>query len=85
MMTLDRARLVAFLTDQFSLREDELADGTKLFSTGLLDSFNLVDLVGFLEREGKFKMGAMEVNLENLDTIERIVRFFGSKTASKTG
>jgi acyl carrier protein len=78
-MKLDREKLVAFLTDQFSLREDELEDSTKLFSGGLLDSFNLVDLVGFLEREGKFKMGAMEVNLENLDTVERILRFFALK------
>ena len=80
---MTREHLIDFLVDQFSLRSDEVTDATPLFSGGLLDSFNLVDLVGFLERECKCKVGAMEVNLENLDSIERILRFAASKTAAK--
>ena len=82
---MSRERLIDYLVDQFSLRSDEVADATPLFSGGLLDSFNLVDLVGFLERECKCKVGAMEVNLENLDSIERILRFAASKMAAKQG
>jgi acyl carrier protein len=80
---IPRERLIDFLVDQFSLRPDEVDDRTPLFSAGLLDSFNLVDLVGFIERECKCKVGAMEVNLENLDSIERILRFIASKSVPK--
>ena len=41
------------------------------------------DLLGKTFREGKFKIGAMEVNLENLDSLERILRFAGSKAAPR--
>ena len=81
-MPLTRERLVEFLVENFSLSEDELEDQTPLFSRGLIDSFGLVDLVAFLEKTCACKLGAMEVNLENLDTIERILRFLSTKKAA---
>lgn len=76
---MTRESLVQFFVDNFGLAPDELADDTPIFSQGLLDSFNLVDLVGFLERALGKKVGAMEVNLNNLDTLERILTFARSK------
>lgn len=75
---MTRESLVQFFVDKFGLAPDELADDTPIFSQGL-DSFNLVDLVGFLERSLGKKVGAMEVNLNNLDTLKRILAFARSK------
>ncbi len=79
-MALTRETLIAFLVDTFDVQRDELQDDTPIFSQGLLDSFSLLELVTHLESQGGFKMGAMEVNLDNLDTIERILRFVASKS-----
>lgn len=76
---MTRETLVQFFVDKFGLEPDELDDTTPIFSQGLLDSFNLVDLVAFLEKSLGKKIGAMEVNLNNLDTLERILAFARAK------
>lgn len=78
-MAVTRESLVAFFADTFGLEPEELSDDAPIFSQGRLDSFNLVELVAFLERELKKKIGAMEVNLNNLDTLAKILAFADSK------
>jgi len=46
-----------------------------VFSSGILDSFDLIDLLSLLERETGKKISAAEVSLENFDTPERITKF----------
>lgn len=79
-MAITRDALIAFLERNFGLRSGELQDDTPIFSQGLLDSFSLVELVGYIEGEAGFKMGMMDVNLENLDTIDRILRYVARKS-----
>jgi len=54
---------------------DSLTDDTPLFSSGLIDSFSLVMLMSFLESEGKFRINPVDVSLENMDSVERILNF----------
>lgn len=79
-MNLTREMLSGFLVERFAVDARELADDTLLFSGGLLDSFSMVELIGFIEQTEDVKVGAMEVQLENLDSIERILRFVAAKT-----
>lgn len=46
---------------------------TPLFSSGLLDSFAMVDLVSFLEKETGSRFRTMDLTLENFDTIDRML------------
>ena len=48
---------------------------TPLFSSGIIDSFALVDLIIFLEGQCDFRISAMDVNLDNMDTIKRMLDF----------
>lgn len=75
---MNKDSLIEFLRDELGL-DDELGDETPIFSQGLLDSFSLVELVTFLESRAGIKVGAMDVNLENLDTVGRILRFVAAK------
>jgi acyl carrier protein len=75
---MTRDGLLTFLRSRLGLRE-ELDDDTPIFSTGLLDSFSMVELIAHLEAENGIKIGAMEVTLENLDSLERILRFVEAK------
>ena len=44
-----------------------------LFSSGLLDSFSMVDLLSFVEDLAGRRIRVVDVNLDNLDSIDRIV------------
>jgi acyl carrier protein len=67
-----------FLLDHFRIEPGELSDSTPLFSTGLLDSFAMVELVAFAESSFKKKVRARDLTLENFDSIERIVGYFSA-------
>ena len=43
-----------------------------LFSGGLLESIDMINLITFLEQEFSTKISALEVNLDNFDSIEQI-------------
>ena len=77
---LTRARLVAFLVEKQGIAREELRDDTPLFTGGLLDSFTMVDLIQFLEEESGLPMSETEVNLENLDSVQRILAYAASRT-----
>lgn len=79
---MTREQLIAQLTDHFGLGDADLADDAPLFSSGLLDSFSLVDLISFLETEVGIRIGALEVTLENLDSVDRILAFVDRKTSA---
>ncbi len=80
-MTITRDTLVEYMVKHFNVREEDLSDGTLLFSSGLLDSFYLVDLVTFIEKQTGVKVGATEMTLDNLDSIDRILGFLEKRLA----
>jgi acyl carrier protein len=67
--------ILTFLKTQFAVEPEEVDEDTGLFSEGLLDSFSIVDLVMFIENSSGVKMQPADVNLENLDSISKIVSF----------
>ncbi len=76
---MKRESLIEFMRGELGLDDEDLDDDTPIFSQGLLDSFSLVELVAFLESKAGIRVGAMDVNLENLDTVGRIMRFVEAK------
>ncbi len=55
---------------------------TLLFSSGMVDSFAMVNLIVFVEKSSGIKIKATDVNLDNLDSIDRILRFVASRTGA---
>ena len=49
-------------------------DGDSLVESGLLDSFQIVDLVGMLEEEFDIEIDAELVVVENFETKEAIIK-----------
>ena len=80
-MALTRENILGYLEQKQGVDVSQVeSDDTPLFSAGLLDSFSMVDLILFLETEGGFKMQATDVNLDNLDTIGRMLAYAKSQT-----
>jgi acyl carrier protein len=75
---LTRERLVQYFQEQQGIHPSELGDEAALFSSGLLDSFSMVDLIVFIEDAAGIKARPVEVTLSNFDSIGRILPYANS-------
>ena len=73
--------LKTYLGDRMGLDTSALEEDTPLFSSNLLDSFSMVDLIMFIEKEGGVRLDPTDVSLDNLDSIERILKFVDTRRA----
>lgn len=80
-----RQALRTALVTQFRLDRENLDDNTGLFSSGLIDSLSVMDLVCFLEGEISKVVPPSDITLENFDSINRIVRFVGTLASAGDG
>jgi acyl carrier protein len=74
--------------ENFLLGDDlrTLPGDASLIEAGIIDSTGVLELVGFLERTYGLRIADHELVPENLDSIDRVVRFVASKrSASATG
>jgi len=83
-MALSDESLRRFLTDNLRLELEDVNSATSLFSSGIIDSLGMLDLIVFIETICGIRIGASELTMANLDSIERILTFVASKTRSGT-
>lgn len=69
------------LSEQYGLSRGEIDAQSLLFSDGYLDSFSMVELVAWLEQTFKLRFGILDINLGNLDSIERMSNYIESNGA----
>jgi acyl carrier protein len=72
--------IFTFVKDQ--LLDDhkvEISKETSLFQERLLDSLNLLNLIGFLENKFSIKIHPAEITPANIDTIHNITAFIDQK------
>jgi acyl carrier protein len=74
-MSVTYDRLARFMIDELALPEAEVSADALLFSSGVIDSFSLVSLLTYLETEGGVLIDPADVNLENFDSINRMLRY----------
>ena len=80
-MAITRESLIEYFNDSVGLDTSTIDDQTPLFSSSLVDSFSMIELITFIETEGGFKMGPTEINLDNLDSLQAIMAFVANKSA----
>lgn len=73
-----KEKILAILSD---IRPDiEFENEEKLVSEGLLESFDLVQLVATLEEEFDVEIGGRNITKENFDSLDRIAKLMESLT-----
>ena len=77
-MSVNSEQIRSFLSDRLGLDTDEIEDDTLLFSSAILDSFSMVDLLMFLETSTQIRFNPTDVTLQNLDSIGRMLKFVES-------
>lgn len=79
-MTLARDALTEFFRKKMGVDVSSLTDDSPLFSSGLVDSFGMVELITFLEAAAGIRIDAMDVAMENIDTLRSILAFVEEKS-----
>ena len=77
-MTVTRDELRRFIESRFE-PGGRLQDETPLLTSTIIDSFGLVELLGFIEAGSGIKIRPTEVTLEHFDSVDRIMAFLGSR------
>jgi len=81
-MALTSESLFTFIDQKLGVERSTIDETTLIFSSGMVDSFSLVSLITFIEKEGGFRVNPMDVNLENMDSVERILAYAERKQAT---
>jgi D-alanine--poly(phosphoribitol) ligase subunit 2 len=79
-MALTQEMLFKFLAGDLDV-EDEVKDDTLLFSTSLIDSFQMMSLIEYIEKNSGIRVPPTDVTLENLDSVSRILAYVARRTA----
>jgi acyl carrier protein len=80
-MTNCELELRQFIVENFLFGKEDapLANGDSLLELGIIDSTGVLELVSFLEQKYGFTIQDEELVPENLDSIDRLVRFVTRK------
>ncbi|MEX2122606.1 MAG: acyl carrier protein [Woeseia sp.] len=81
-MSLTSDSVSKYLKDEVGLDIRAITPDTALFTSNLLDSFSLVDLILFVESETGAPIDPDDVRIENFDSVSRIIRFAESRQGS---
>ena len=76
-MVLEKDALLTFLNEKLCVDTTDLTDSEPLFSSGILDSFSMVDMLVFIESSIGKRLSPADISLDNFDTVERIIAFAG--------
>ena len=82
MIGITRQSLLDYMQSKLGLDPHGVDDDTPLFSSNLLDSFSMVNLIAFVESQGELRMDTWDVTLDNLDSINRILKYANTKAAA---
>ena len=75
-----QSKLVEFLCKNYMVEEDEIHPDKSLIDQGVIDSFGLIEISGFLEQEFGIAVRDDEMNRENFGSVLKIVSFVENKT-----
>ena len=76
-MGITEEDLKNYLRDEQYVEIEAIDASTLLFSSGIVDSFALVEMMTFIEDRAGIRIEPADVTLENMDSIELILTFIG--------
>jgi acyl carrier protein len=76
---LSKELLLNFMEATLAVETASLDEHTELFSSGIIDSAAMVELIEFVESEGNVTFGPDDLTLDHLDSIDRILSFVAGR------
>ena len=69
-----RTKIKKFLEEHLDVDMNNITDSKELFTSGLIDSFALIELLGFMEDELNFTVNFADMTVDDFDTIDALVQ-----------
>lgn len=79
-MIKEKLRLYVLDNFLFTDNQSELNDDDSFMDKGIIDSTGILELIFFIEEEFSVKVEDEEMIPDNLDSINKVVKFIESKT-----
>ena len=67
------SRIRKFLEQDDEVEIDKISDTDTLFTSGLIDSYSLIELLSFMESEFSYVVDFEQLTIDDFDTIEALV------------
>lgn len=67
-----KIKIREFLQRNLGIDAQKLSDDDALFTSGIIDSFAFLEMLSFLEKDLGCKIDLVELNIEQLDSIEAL-------------
>ena len=80
-MALTAPKLFEFIHGDLDV-EDDIEVDSLIFSTSVIDSFQMMTLIEFIEKECGFRIPPTEVTLENLDSVAKILAYAARRSGA---
>jgi acyl carrier protein len=78
-MAFEKELLLGFMNGRLGLDITGIDEETPLFSSGVIDSAGMADLIAFIESASHVRFEPDDISLDNLDSIGRILDFIGGR------
>jgi len=72
-MRITEQELLDYLRDQIGVETDGIDRTTPLLTSGIVDSFSLIEFVTFIENKAGIQFSPADATIENLDSIGLIL------------
>lgn len=76
--TLSGEEIAAYVIETTMSGVESIEMDTTLFSSGIIDSMGVIQLVEFIENTTGRKVKPTEITLENFDTVDNILKFLST-------
>jgi acyl carrier protein len=67
-------KIKSFLSTDLGIDVSGIGDDSPLFTSGVIDSFALIELLAFLESDLNVEIDIADLDIEKLDTVNSIVK-----------
>ncbi len=79
-MSLAPDDITEYLAENLNVDTSAIEPETELFSSGLVDSFAMIDLISFVEERCSIRLKPAEITLDNFDSVACIVSFLENRS-----
>ncbi len=76
-------KLLDFIADCFMVEKEEIDIDKSLVDAGIIDSFGLIEICVFIEKEFSFSIKETQLTRENFGSVTRIVEFIRKEIADR--
>lgn len=70
-----KKQLMEFICKSYIVSENEISMDESLLDQGIIDSFGLIELSAFIERNFSFKISDFEMTRDNFGSVNKMIKF----------